>query len=66
MDALRSQTQMTHDRDPGLNDRLDLGTNGPASLDLHALRATILDQASGVRQRLLDRDLVAQERHISA
>ncbi len=56
---------MPHDGDPGLDDGVDGVAHVLAALELDAVGAALLEEAAGVPDRLLDRDLVGEERHVA-
>ena len=63
VDRLRGQTDMAHDRDLGVDEGLDHRDALTTALELDAL-GTGPDECRGVAHRVLDRDVVAEPRHV--
>ena len=61
---LGRQADVAHDRDSGLDERLDDPGAPDAALDLDGLDAGIVDESAGVAERLL-RCRIGQERHVA-
>ncbi len=64
-DGLGREADVAHDGDTGPHDRVDGVPHVLAALELHAVGAALLEEPSGVPDRLLDRDLVAEEGHVA-
>lgn len=61
VDALWGQAEMSHDRDAGRNQHLDLGNHCATTFQLDRLGAALLEMPHGIGQRQLRSRLVAAE-----
>ena len=63
--ALRSETDVRHHRDAGLNDTLDRRCRIDAAFELDRLRASLGQEAARIAKRLLGAQLPTEEGHVS-
>ena len=61
---LRGEPDVAHDRNARLRDAMHRLGDPNAALQLHRLRAGFLQEASSILQRLLNAEVVGEERHV--